>query len=155
MTIYTIDWVAISACATWVVALLALYPIWKSYRQDRKRAVVLRMRIAVKIIRLQPTFFKIANKGYTESLVLDCNGLNLVLLDLQQMLKESYILKIEEQDILSQLIANFELLIPKIKVDEECSEASAKMLKAFEVLISIFEKNGVSNGHFIDRKKMG
>jgi len=153
LTIYTVDWVAISACATWVVALLALYPIWNGYRQNRKRAAVLRMRIGVKIIRLKPTFLKIADMGYTESLVLDCNGLNLVLLDLQQMLKESYILKNEEQDLLSQLVSNFELLIPRIKVDEECSETSAKMLKVFEVIISVFEKNGVSNGHFIGRKR--
>jgi hypothetical protein len=118
VVIYTIDWQAFSSICTLCAVIAALYPIFRSYLNDRAKAKTLRARIKSKLTRLGPNISEIKEVVVESYKLLDNDGLKSMLAELEEIAKEIYILKPDEQSLFIEIIATFELIIPMIQVRE-------------------------------------
>ncbi|WP_085300144.1 hypothetical protein [Cognaticolwellia mytili] len=116
MVIYTVDWQAFSSICTLCAVIIALYPIFRSYFNDRAKAKTLRARIKSKLTRLEPNISEIKGLRVETYKLLDNDGLKKMLAEFEDIAKEIYILKPDEQSLFIEIISTFELIIPIAQV---------------------------------------
>ncbi len=133
---------SISAC---FAAIVALIPIFRSSAARKAKARNLRMRIATKITRLKPTFAKISDKHSNplQPVILSNEELKEILGQLESLLAESESLYPEEQDKISQFVANLELMIPLYIAEELDSDGAENLILLGERSINELEENGM------------
>ena len=120
---------ALASLAACFAAIIALIPIFRASAARKAKARNLRMRIATKIARSKPTFAEISDKHSNppKQAILFEEGLERILEQLESLLVESESLYPEEQDRISQFVANFELMLPMYIAGELKSDGAEKI----------------------------
>lgn len=140
-------WTKIASIAACFAAIVALIPIYQSNAAKKAKARNLRMRIAIKLTRIKPTFFRLSDnhQNPVDSVILSNEELINILSQLEALLSESEYLTPSEQDHISQFVANLELMLPFHKTDELTSDSAENLLLLCDRTINEIEKNGISH----------
>lgn len=145
-----IDWQALGAIATFFAGLVALSPIFTAASARKAKARNLRMRLSTKLKRLEPTIQSIANPSERLNahahLLIEAKDLQAFSDQIEDLLKESEVLEAEEQDAISQCVANLYLMVPMIRAGTLQPESANSLLRLIQRAITIFEQRGLMSG---------
>jgi len=143
----TIDWEAAGAVATAFAALVALLPIFIASAARKAKARNLRMRVVVKLTKLRPTLGAIVVPSSLHDVpdhaILSNKDLIKTVAELESMLKETEALTPKEQDSLSQVIANLELMLPSVCSKQLPAAGAKAVLQLIDRTVEILEKQGL------------
>lgn len=145
-----IDWEAIGAIATALATLVALFPIFSSAAARKSKARNLRIRVLVKLTKLRPAIGAIIVPSSLEVVpahaILPPEELKNIAKELESLLIESEVLTPSEQDLLSQVVANFELMLPALSCNQLPAEGAKSVLAIIDKAIGVLEGNGIMKG---------
>jgi hypothetical protein len=143
----TIDWQAIGAVVTALAVVVALLPVFMASSARKAKARNLRMRTAVKLTKLRPSIGVVAKPSSLAStpefVLLSGDDLVRTVSELEALLRESEVLNPEEQDRLSQVVANLELMLPAMRAEKLSAEAAQSMLLLIDRAVAVLEEYGV------------
>lgn len=145
-----INWQAVGPIVTSCAVLVALLPIYIASKARKAKARNLRIRIAVKLTKLKPTLLKVAIPDSTESIpeyvLLAKDYLEKITSELEALLKESEVLNPKEQVVLSQVVANLELMLPMFCAKTLPPTGAQSILMLIDRSISLMERHGMLAG---------
>lgn len=145
----TIDWQAVGAVATAGAALVALVPIFRGFVARRSKARNLRIRLAVKIMQLRPSVARfLANPARDDPHFLELSNQQLRQLadQLEMLLAEGECLSPKEQDRVSQVVANLQLMLPAMEVNQLPPDGAKSLLDLCDQSIALMEEHGLLHG---------
>lgn len=138
---------AAGAVATFAAVIIALLPVFASAAARRARARNLRMRLIVKLTKLRPILVDIADRGSPqrspEFVSLSNDELVMLIQQLEGLLISSEVLEPKEQDAISQVVANLELMLPAIRIGELPSSGAIAMTALIDRSINLMEQHGI------------
>ncbi len=143
----TVDWEAVGAIATALAAFVALLPIFLAAIARKAKARNLRIRVLVKLTKLRPTLGAIVVPSsmhvVPDHAILPNEELRKTVAELESLMKESEVLSPIEQDSLSQVIANLELMLPALCTGNLPVEGARSVLQLTDRTIGILENQGI------------
>lgn len=144
------DWTGAGAIATFAAVAVALLPILAAHRARKAKARNLRMRASVKLQMLRPTFGVICQPAALKTtpafLLRSPDELAQTVAELEVMLKDAEVLDEEEQDRLSQVVANLEMTIPAMRGNVLEPEGARSVLDLIDRAKAVFEEHGLMAG---------
>jgi len=141
-------WQAITAIATFVVAFVALLPIWFEFLRRRAGARSLRIRVAAQLIRLRLFYLTVVNPGTK----IPSEGRPESMYDIRdrltEMMVESSVMTKFEQDLLGIIVLNYTALASlwasgkRGVYFKSLDETAPNQLKLVEHLLAHFGESG-------------
>ena len=131
----------IGAC---FAAIVALIPIYQQNSRTKARARNLRMRLVSKLVRLRPTLASMSSNIPAKSeLILSADDLESVLIQIERLLSESHCLFPIEQDRVSAVAANLELVIPYYRNENLSTDGADNLILLVDRAVAELEEGGL------------
>ena len=142
-----IDWQAVAAIATLAAVLVALFPIWRESARRKAQMRSLRLRINSRLGTLRPSLQQVIT-GQTPypGAIFSKADFQAVVRAVAEMMQESSVLDVEEQDHLGVLIANLENTAVLYDTSDLHPESAKNILDLIDKCISIMSQHGLLQG---------
>lgn len=142
-----IDWVAMSAIGTFLVAVVALLPIGIEYRRKKVQARNFRFRAGVRLVELRPSVENVVQKldSRKVEVVLSVEDFRRAVKELESMMGEALVLKADEHKKFGELVANLVLAAP-LYGSTLPKEIAQTILTRIDSTIKVFMAYGVLRG---------
>lgn len=140
-----INWESIAAIVTFIAVIVALIPIWREALRQKAYAKNLRFRLCSKLTFLRPSLSSVANDGYTKhpSAVLPKEDFREVVDSIGAMLKESSVLKADEQDCIGIVFLNLQIVSGVYMTADMTKKSAEHILALINKAIALMEKRGL------------
>lgn len=143
-------WDIATTVATCVAVIVALIPIYLSHFEKLAKARNLRMRIAVKMAMIIPSINIHANPQLKDEMkphvIFTVAEITEKFKEIEEMLSESQVLKPEEQDIISQAVANLEFTLPTLNAGSLHPDSAKSVVSLLQRAMEVAESNGILSG---------
>ncbi len=146
--LFTIDWQALAAIATFFAVIVALVPVWRESQRVKSHARSLRFRLCSKLTQIRPSLGAVVSKGSASdpNAVLSKEEFFEVVQAISTMMRETEVLESDEQDQLGFVFANLEMAAVIYDTESFESDIAKNILVLIDRAVTVMSENGLLRG---------